>query len=405
VSTLDDKPPVPTGASEMLKKQGLTPGPPLQWNSANNEVVFPAQVSGAWNIWKVRISPHDWRISGPAQQVTFGADVITSAALASGRLVFNRSIWNTDIWSVLLDKGTGQASGEPKKLTQDAADDILPYVTGDGKTVVYLSNRKRSDRPAAEQADSSGLDVWMKSLPGGPETAISSTADVGFFPVISPDGASLAFPRMDKLEMKFSIFTIPSSGGVETKLCDDCGQPRSWTADRKYIIAQRGLKLMLIDVAARSVRELLAPPHTELYAAHVSHDGHWMAFGARFKPGDERIFIAPFRNGTVPQSEADWIAVTKGPALDNKPRWSVDGNLLYFTSDRDQFTCIWAQKLDAHTKRPMGEPFAALHLHGGIRSFASTGGLKLELSVAIDKLVFHLDDIRGNIWLSDLRGN
>jgi Tol biopolymer transport system component len=249
------------------------------------------------------------------------------------------------------------------------------------------------------------LDVWTKSLPAGPETALTSTADVGFFPVISHDGTTVALSRPDKHNFKVSIFTKPSAGGVEEKLCDDCGQPRGWTPDRKYVIAQQPPKLMLVDVAARSVHDLLARPGADLYAAHVSHDGQWIAFGVRFKPVDERIFIAPFRNGAVPQSEADWIAVTKGPALDNKPRWSVDGRLLYFTSDRDQFNCIWAQPLEPGTKRPVGAPFAAMHLHGGIRSFASTGALKLELSVAVDKLLFHLDEIRGNIWLSELRTN
>lgn len=353
VSGLDNSAPIGTGVVETLQKQGLTPGPPLQWNSGSNEVIFLAQSSGSWNIWKVRISPGDWKISPPPEQVTFGPDQIFSASMTADRLVFSRLIWNTDIWSVMLDKATGKTAGEPARLTQDAADDILPYVSADGKTVVYLSSRG--------QVDSSGLDVWTKSLPDGPEMPLTSTADIGFFPVVSHDGKSVAFPRGDKHKSGFSILTKPSAGGPEDKLCDDCGQPRSWTPDRKYLIAQTPPKLLLVNVAARSVRDLLARTGARLYAAHVSHDGQWIAFGARFQPGDERIFIAPFRDGTVPPSEAEWIAVTNGPALDNKPRWSVDGRFLYFTSDRDQFDCVWAQKLDPLTKRPVGAPFAAIH--------------------------------------------
>jgi len=111
----------------------------------------------------------------------------------------------------------------------------------------------------------------------------------------------------------------------------------------------------------------------------------------------------PVRNGAAPQDEANWIPVTKGSALNNKPRWSADGNLLYFTSDRDEFNCVWAQRLDTLTKRPVGEAFPILHLHGAVRSFEKSGSLKLEISVARDKLVFHLEDVRGNIWMTQLQ--
>ena len=39
------------------------------------------------------------------------------------------------------------------------------------------------------------------------------------------------------------------------------------------------------------------------------------------------------------------------------PIWSPDGNLLYFLSERDGFRCIWGQKLDPASKRPLGAPF------------------------------------------------
>jgi hypothetical protein len=120
------------------------------------------------------------------------------------------------------------------------------------------------------------------------------------------------------------------------------------------------------------------------------------------KSGDERIFVVPVRNGVAPHDPAEWMAITNGPGLENKPRWAADGNLLYFTSDRDEFNCIWAQHLDAGTKRPSGAPFPLLHFHGAIRSYAKLGSPKLDFSVARDKVVFHLNEIRGNIWMTHL---
>ena len=58
--------------------------------------------------------------------------------------------------------------------------------------------------------------------------------------------------------------------------------------------------------------------------------------------GYSRIYIASFRKARVPRSE--WIQVTDG-RTDDKPRFSNDGKLMFFTSDRDGFVCFWAQRL------------------------------------------------------------
>ena len=82
--------------------------------------------------------------------------------------------------------------------------------------------------------------------------------------------------------------------------------------------------------------------------------------------------------------------------------WSPDGTLLYFSSDRDGFRCIWAQRLDRDTKRPVGSAFAMYHFHSARRSLMNADILKWELAVAPDKLVFHLGEITSNIWMTTL---
>ncbi len=39
------------------------------------------------------------------------------------------------------------------------------------------------------------------------------------------------------------------------------------------------------------------------------------------------------------------------------------GTRVYFTSTRDGYLCIWAQRLDPVTKHPLGPPFAYEHFH------------------------------------------
>jgi hypothetical protein len=94
--------------------------------------------------------------------------------------------------------------------------------------------------------------------------------------------------------------------------------------------------------------------------------------------------------------------VTSGEFRDDKPRWSPDGNLLYFISDRDGFLCFWAQRLDPASKRPIGPPFSIYHFHGASRSMTNVGLGALEPAVARDTMTFNLAEVTGNIWMASL---
>jgi eukaryotic-like serine/threonine-protein kinase len=107
--------------------------------------------------------------------------------------------------------------------------------------------------------------------------------------------------------------------------------------------------------------------------------------------------IAPVRNG-VAGDKAEWVSATDGKFFDDKPQLSPDGNTLYFYSSRDGHFCIWAQRLDATTKRPRGEPFAVQHFHDASMAIGSSSQHLIDLCVAKDKLVTNLDMFQGDIW-------
>ncbi len=89
----------------------------------------------------------------------------------------------------------------------------------------------------------------------------------------------------------------------------------------------------------------------------------------------------------IPESE--WIPLTEG-VWDDKPRWSPDGNLLYFLSERDGFRRIWAQHLDV-LKHPAGPAFPVFHAHDARRSLLSVQVGALELSLSRDKIIFNMN--------------
>ena len=84
---------------------------------------------------------------------------------------------------------------------------------------------------------------------------------------------------------------------------------------------------------------------------------------------------------------------------DNMPHRSPDGNLIYFTSDRDGLQCLWAQRLNPTTKKPVGAAFRVHDLHSARRSLGNVFIPFQEIAVAKDKLVFPLNERTANIWM------
>jgi eukaryotic-like serine/threonine-protein kinase len=81
--------------------------------------------------------------------------------------------------------------------------------------------------------------------------------------------------------------------------------------------------------------------------------------------------------------------------------WAPSGDWLYFVSDRDGSRCIWAQRLDPSTKKPVGYPVAIYHFHHARGEMTSLPATWLNLSAARDKLVFNLNELSGNVWLRE----
>jgi hypothetical protein len=74
--------------------------------------------------------------------------------------------------------------------------------------------------------------------------------------------------------------------------------------------------------------------------------------------------------------------------------------VLYYFSNRDGFSCIWGQRVDAATKRPVGELFAVFHSHNA-RIKLSYQVTYSTLAVADEKMLFNMTEHTGNIWMAE----
>jgi hypothetical protein len=119
--------------------------------------------------------------------------------------------------------------------------------------------------------------------------------------------------------------------------------------------------------------------------------------------GFYRIYITPVEN-FIPAGPDRWISLTFGEYHDDKEQFSLDGNTVYFTSNRDGFTCMWALQLDPKTKHAQGSPFAIQHLHGSQRIYSGISESNhMEVNIARDKIITNLDEFHCDAFIGQNR--
>jgi Tol biopolymer transport system component/predicted Ser/Thr protein kinase len=360
------------------------------WAPDGHSVIFSARAGDSTNLWRLPISPKTWNVLGPAERLTFGTTLEQQPAVTAGpaglRVAFASLIENIDIWSLPIDANQGKLTGDLQRLTQDAAADIQPALSADGQRMVFLSG------PADNQ------EVWIKDLGSGEQHALTFTRSNKYYPLFSPDGSKLSYGS--QANGKWNICVVPAAGGAVETVCQQCGIVYTWTSDGKRGVSEYyGGRIGLVELSSGRTTELLAHPNYRLYQPHFSPDNRWIAFIA-VTAGCSHVYVAPFRTEAL-IGESDWIAVTDVESWHDKPRWSPDGNLLYHTSDRDGFRCVWAQRLHPATKQPVGAPFAVYHSHSARRSLINMDVGMLAISVAGGRLVFNMAERTGNIWMAE----
>jgi Tol biopolymer transport system component len=360
------------------------------WAPDGRSVVFSARAGDSTNLWRLPLSPKALQVLGSPERLTSGTTLEEHPTVAFSpaglRVAFASLNENIDIWSLPIDANNGKANGELQRLTQDTAADFLPALSADGTRMVFLSGQPNSQ------------EVWIKDLGSGEQHALTFMRSNKFGPTFSPDGSKVGYGNMANDKWDFCL--VPASGGAVETICRGCGIIKSWTRDGKIgFLGDKDGRFRRIELDSVRFTEWLAHPTYRLYNPRLSPDERWLAFTAA-GTGRSRIYVAPFHaEGQMPEDQ--WIAVTDGQTFDDKPCWSPDGNLLYHTSDRDGFRCIWAQRLHPTTKRPLGTPLAVYHSHSARRSLRNMENALLDICVAADRLVFSMGERAGNIWMAE----
>ncbi len=198
-------------------------------------------------------------------------------------------------------------------------------LAADGRTLAFIHDRDTSD-------------VWLLDLSEGVPRRLTAGREPAPYwedttPVISPDGASVAYADGGW------IWLVPAAGGPPRKLVE-ASAPIWLGSDRLVVTVERDERstLALVSVADAWPRRLVASGggldlRGDQGEAVVSPDLRRVAFS--FAPRDDlnrtEIRVVDVETGIV-------RALTGAPGIhDHGPVWSPDGTRIAFTAQRDEW--------------------------------------------------------------------
>jgi tricorn protease len=239
-------------------------------------------------------------------------------------------------------------------------------------------------------------DLWVVDRAGGEARRLTIGPGLESHPVISPDGAQVAFAG--EYDSNFDVYVVSIAGGEPKRLTyhPDPDLPVAWTPDGSAILfrstrvsAGRYTRLFTVPLSGGPESEL---PLAMAEEGNYSPDGKKLAYvpftNTRAFPGGY-IAWKRYRGGSVPFI---WIADLKSSAIDKLPHTDSNdfnpmwvGDKVYFLSDRDGPTTLFSY--DTQSKQLK-------------RLLASNGADIKSASACADAVVF--DKIDG-IYLYDLK--
>jgi len=351
---------------------------PTAWGR-DGAVLTETTANDRSNVWQLTLSPSTGQLVGVPRRLTFGTAIERHPAIAAtGRIAFSSLVENVDIWRVPLDDATGVASAPPERVTDNPATDVVNNVSRDGRVLAFRSSRTQQD------------EIWLKDLDSGRERQLTFSGAIAG--EVSPDGSLVLVWRRQAIEI------VRVSDGRASTLCTDCARSFGWSSDGSRVLLARNKpsRLFVHDVRSGGESELARHSSWFLRQGRFSPDDRWVTFYTTNTPDLRQIFVVPsVAGGPIPQ--AAWVSVVTG--FGTQPAWAPDGRSIYYMSEEDGMQCVWMQRVDPVTKRPLGAPRVVQHFHQP-RLRAGTGAIA---TTWVHDRFFYvtLSETTGNIWVLD----
>jgi eukaryotic-like serine/threonine-protein kinase len=337
-------------------------------------------------IGQLTVDAATGRTGKPFRYSATTSDAYSPSVSKNGIVAFAASNTTLDLYSLPLDANTGKSGGTLGRLTNGPEKNLVESISDDGTRVAFTRW---------------GIDpqVWGRDFSTGHEVALTEGGAPKANAIISPDGRLVSW--REAFASRRNVFITPFEGGAARQICSECSIVRAWSPDGKFILYDRSsprISVGLLEVDSAKTRTYLQSPEMDLRARSLSRDGNWMAFTAGHSAAEFAVYVAPFAPERAPP-ETEWVKVIASPDVDADPQWSPDGGMLYFSSARDGYNCLWGLRLNPKTKQPEGALFPVRHFHSPSLVLKSPSAGHPKISLARDQIVLSLQQRSGGIWM------
>ncbi|MBN2318513.1 MAG: serine/threonine-protein kinase [Acidobacteria bacterium] len=334
---------------------------------------------GGMSIYRASISGPPWEVTGSPQRITspLGTQLATSIS-ADGRLAFSSWAPSINLWSWPLRANEPTVSGEGRQITFDSDVKFSLSVAADGSRLAYSAGTRLSQ----------GIKVHVRDIATGREEIVAST-DLFQGSRLSADGSRLAL--LNTAEGKQVVHLSEPGATSPREVCENCFVHDFFSPPAEALISY-GSRLVRQNLESGGQVPLLDITGGVLWDAALSPGCRWVAFIVARPDGPAALYVAPV--GKEPATRDAWVRIAEDPNYLGSPSWSPDGKLLYYASSRDDYYCVWAQRIAAGG-RPDGAPVGTLHLHNPASKMF--GGIPF--GITSDRLYILLTEVKGNAFM------
>ncbi len=375
----------------------------FSWAPRADAVYFELTLAGTKNIWRLKVDPRTL-VGTALERLTTGQgpDIGPFVSPDGEQILFTAASRKVQAWVFPLDADRGRLLGPGTPTISASMEGWHPSLSRDGRQLIVAALRGGEEQ------------LWKKTLPDGDEAPLMSDGFIRSFPEWSPDGRHLVYSRRERSGKEFQFMEWESrlmawsiEDGQETPLTDPERAQMAvtdWSADGQTLLIWKlnegtgrtevwALSVSAAPHAQHSARRLIADPDYDIFQAHFSPDGQWIVFeGIKYhSTKDESTIYA------VPATGGGWIRLTDGKQWDDKPRWSPNGKIVYFLSDRGGFLNVWSTRFDPAHGTTVG-PASRVTSFDNPGLMVPTNISPVEISIGRDKLALTVAQVSGNIW-------
>ncbi len=371
------------------------------WAPSGSALFFEGTLQGAASIWRVAVDPatHAW--VGPLDRLTDGTSDDGDIAVApDGTLAFTVRTSQTRLWALPREGAAPRTASSGRPITSSGVDELDADAAADGALLAYRAMR------AGRQ------EVRMRVVATGQERVLLTSATLTRTnPMWSRDGKSLAYavsPRDPGTTDDGRAVGVVSADGGGERLYQTTPEtrfvPTDWSKSGNVILGwcrtprMRSVGTCLFSLStaeppAERVRPIASDDAYNLFCQRFSADERWIAFVGLSTSGPtrSRIFVQSAAGGA-------WLPLTDGTSFVDKPRWTPDGEAVYYISDRDGFLNVWAQRFDPRLGRPLGDAQRVTAFVSEAEMIPAAFG-PLQMAVTSKTLFLPIRQTTGGIWL------